>query len=142
MSNGLDSLDAQRRRGRPILPPAHRPRSTPVQLPEPPATAEAIGEHREEPVAPKQTTPKGGAAEAAEVVARRTIHLSPTEDDFLDSVFMAGRQDPAGKFDASRSAVVRLALARLADEMSPDQVVSALKKRVPRTAPTGGRPRR
>lgn len=140
MSNGLDSLEARRTRGRPIPPSAHKPRLTPVELPESAVAIESGEAAITVAPAPRQPTRK--ASEAVEVVARRTIHLAPTDDNFLDSVFMAGRQDPAGKFDASRSAVVRLALARLADEMTPAQVVSELKKRAPKTTPSGGRPRR
>lgn len=142
MSNGLDSLEAKRHRGRVIPPSTHKPRQTPVELPEPPPVEDVEGNTEQREVAAATKQPVKKSSEAVEVVARRTIHLAPTDDEFLDSVFMAGRQDPAGKFDASRSAVVRLALARLADEMNPAQVVAELKKRTPKTTSNGGRPRR
>ena len=115
MTNGLDSLEAKRGRGRPIPPSAHKPRQTPVEMPEAPLAA-SQGADEADPAG--QAIPER-AVGATGAVARRSIHLAPGDDEFLEAVFMAGRQDLAGKFDASRSAVVRLALTRLASEMTP-----------------------
>jgi len=74
-----------------------------------------------------------------DLVHRRSIFLSPVDDVFLESVFETGRFDPAGRFDASKSAVVRLALARLAKDLSAAEIVAELRRNAPK--PTNGRPR-
>src|SRR4051794_16616040 len=113
MADGLDSLKAQYARsrrpgGRSIPPPVHGPRETPVNVavPDVPTAADQKAPLTA-PTPLRATTKPAKSTEAVEPLAKRTIHLSPTDDGFLDAVFMAGRQHPAGRFDASRSAVVR-----------------------------------
>lgn len=71
-------------------------------------------------------------------LVKTTVHLGQAEDEFLNLVNFTGKQ-VRPKFDASRSAVVRLALRRLADELNPAEVVAALAERGPETARTGRR---
>lgn len=138
MSDGLDRLESARsaNRGRRIPPSRNKPREAPVALAETPVRETAGG--GEAPASPPLR--RSQTIEVAEVVTRRSIHLSPTEDSYLEAVFLAGRQDSSGRFDASRSAVVRLALERLAQELTPQQVVAVLRNRTPVVGV--GRPRR
>lgn len=139
MSDGLDRLESARsaNRGRRIPPSRNGPRETPVRLAE-----TAVQETAGTSALPSPPTPlrRSEVIKVAEAVTRRSIHLSPNEDSYLEAVFLAGRQDPKGRFDASRSAVVRLALERLGEEMTPEQVVAALRSRTPVVGV--GRPRR
>ena len=146
MADGIDALEIRRSRSNRTIPPSrHGARRTPVSTPEPALEAPqdpAGGAPLQATAPPTPIQPTTPAAPAeSEALVRTTIHLGAGEDSFLDEVRYAGRQSRP-KIDASRSAVVRLALARLADEMSPEQVVAELKKRTPKTTPSGGRPRR
>lgn len=143
MADGIDALEIRRSRSNRTIPPSrHGARRTPVStepaqesLPDASDASETTA-----PPTPIEPTPPAAVVEV-EALVRTTIHLGAGEDSFLDEVRYAGRQSRP-KIDASRSAVVRLALARLADEMSPTEVVAELKKRTPKTTSTGGRPRR
>lgn len=90
----------------------------------------------------KASSPSAKDASEAPVVerlAKHTIHLGSVEDEFLEDVFIAGRRSKAGRVDANRSAVVRLALRRLADEQTPAQIVDTIRKGT--SKPATGRPR-
>lgn len=92
--------------------------------------------------APKPATQptKKASSDAAmlDELVKTTVHLGRAEDEFLNLVNFTGKQ-ARPKFDASRSAVVRLALRRLADELNPAEIVAALAERGPETARTGRR---
>jgi len=155
VSDGLDRLESKNAKAREhalarqIPPSRHQPRRTLVSMaPEPAPEVAAEGA----PQAP--TTIAAAATEAtpgrspgrapnppveADLVARRSVFLAPADDAFLESVYEAGRFDPQGRFDASKSAVVRLALGRLAKDLAPADIVEELRRRAPK--PTSGRPR-
>lgn len=76
---------------------------------------------------------------ALQELVKKTIYLSTREDDFLENVYLAGRRAAAGKVDANRGAVVRLALRRLESELSPEQIVEEIRAGI--TRPAAGRPR-
>lgn len=140
MPDGLDQLDSKRRQSHRLgsIPPSrHKPRETPVAVAAGAATVDAVPAPPT-PVQAPQSVPVSQQA-GEDLVHRRSIFLSPVDDAFLESVFETGRFDPAGRFDASKSAVVRLALARLAKDFSAAEVVGELRRNAP--TPTNGRPR-
>lgn len=136
MANGLDALDAKReRRGavrsESIPPPKHQPRSTSVSV-----DVNAAEQPRERmPPTPPAKRPASAPAATDELI-KTTMHLGPTEDAFLEEVRFAGRRGKP-KVDASRSAVTRMAIARLAEQMSAEEIVAALRTSAPRSAGTG-----
>jgi hypothetical protein len=71
---------------------------------------------------------------------RSTIYFNEAEDTFLEDVRGAARRSKP-KVDASRSAVVRLAVRRLLADLSASQVVDELRHQEPRTEMTRGRKR-
>lgn len=150
MSDGLDRLETKKAKAREhalarqIPPSRHQPRQTLVSVapevaedaPEAPPTI-AAGPTTATPASSPRRVPQ--RAVEADLVARRSIFLAPADDAFLESVYEAGRFDPKGRFDASKSAVVRLALGRLAHDLAPADIVEELRRRAPK--PTSGRPR-
>src|SRR5450759_280008 len=71
---------------------------------------------------------------------RSTIYFNEAEDSFLEDVRGAARRSKP-KVDASRSAVVRLAVKRLLAELSAAQVVDELRRQGPHAEATRGRKR-
>ena len=137
--DGLAALDAKRKStGRRLPPPRNAPRTQPVVAPAP--TTVETSPVVESPPAPKPVAPvPPPAPKVAEVkpsqveaqpLEKASIYLDPQSDEFLESARIAGRRSKP-RVDASRSAVVRLALARLAELMTPDQVVRELVLRAP-----------
>lgn len=81
------------------------------------------------PVTPSESASQSVSREtAAEVnsLVKTTIHLGKTDDTLLNLVSYTGKQSTP-KVDASRSAVVRLALRHLAQAMTPEQIVEELR---------------
>lgn len=74
-------------------------------------------------------------------LTRASIYLDAAGDNYLEQVRSAGRMSKP-KIDASRSAVVRLALERLAADLSADEVVAELRRRGTPNPNQPGRPRR
>jgi len=153
VSDGLDRLESKNAKAREhalarqIPPSRHQPRRTLVSVaPEPvPEVAGAPQAPTTLAAAATEATPARSPGQApnppveADLVARRSVFLAPADDAFLESVYEAGRFDPKGRFDASKSAVVRLALGRLAKDLAPADIVEELRRRAPK--PTSGRPR-
>lgn len=131
MADGLDSLTAMRNKTtsrRTVPPPRHPPRQTPVPMPEPAPpippeapTPEAIA--RDPNPMPASQPSTGGGSELAKV----SIYLDEHTDAYLETVRAAARTTKP-RVDATRSAVVRLALNRLADQLSPADVVAELQR--------------
>lgn len=157
MPDGLEALE-NRRKARNIPPSRHKPRATPVPVQTPDATKAEAGSPVEpsssgvpeaavqpprkrapKPAAGAKPAPDAKPAAPVERLAKHTIHLGPAEDEFLEDVFLAGRRKRGGRVDANRSAVVRLALRRLAAEQTPDQIVETI--RTGTTKQVTGRPR-
>lgn len=128
MPDGLDSLAAMRTTKtatsrRTLPPPRHQPRSTPVQMPEPVAPPPATP-HVEQPPPPP---PQAAVPPAGTDLTKASIYLDEPTDAYLETVRAAARTAKP-RVDATRSAVVRLALNRLAKQFTPAEVVSELQR--------------
>lgn len=148
MPDGLDALQARRSRRataarRAGLPPSrNQPATSPVAVPIP-AEDTLAGDRAGAPPAAagpaavpgSEETPSSATAEADRLV-KTTIHFGAAEDRFLDEVSYAGKTAHP-KVDASRSAVARLALRRLTEQMTPEEIVTELRRRTPTTTGTG-----
>lgn len=128
MPDGLDSLAAMRTTKtatsrRTLPPPRHQPRSTPVQMPEPVAPPPATP-HVEQPPPPP---PQAAVPPAGTDLTKASIYLDESTDAYLETVRAAARTAKP-RVDATRSAVVRLALNRLAEQFTPAEVVAELQR--------------
>jgi hypothetical protein len=129
MPDGLDAMTAMRTKNtasrRALPPPRHQPRATPVPMPAPPKQPAAA------PVAPKAQPPAPAPGPAAAIstsdLAKVSIYLDEQTDSYLETVRAAAR-GARPRVDATRSAVVRLALTRLADQLNSEQVVAELQR--------------
>src|SRR5690606_8859853 len=132
--------------------PRHKPRTEQVSIERPrpgsePASradrAAATGPAVREQQPPARSDPAARPAQekpAAVPPTRRTVPLGPVEERFLDEIGIAGRRSASGRVDADRSAVIRLALRRLAEHLSVDEVVDVIREGTTRTG-GAGRPR-
>lgn len=156
MTDGLDSLEAKAASKRRAAPPArtippsrHQPRQGLVAVPAPAAKPEApsaASEALEDSLSaaenpatpaptPTQPTRSQRAAASSQGQADKvTLWLTPGHQSFLDSVVIAGKQ-ARPRVALSRSAVTRLALARLAEQMSEAEIVAALSGPVTHEGP-------
>lgn len=129
MADGLDSLTAMRSKSttsrRTIPPPRHQPRRTPVDMPAAPAPAAVSEPPKAQPAAPAPTavTPPASGTDLTKV----SIYLDDTTDASLEIVRAAARATKP-RVDATRSAVVRLALTRLAEQLTPAEIVAELQR--------------
>lgn len=129
MADGLDSLTAMRSKSttsrRAIPPPRHQPRRTPVDMPAAPSPATASEPPKVQPAAPapKAATPPASGTDLTKV----SIYLDDTTDASLETVRAAARATKP-RVDATRSAVVRLALNRLAEQLTPAEIVAELQR--------------
>lgn len=168
MSSGLDALKNRGRgeRKKPIPPPLHAPRATPVTAPEPAAdeqssqsdvnmstTAEVVVEQpaqTQEPAAQidkpaptekaPETTAQPSNVVTAEHMRKKTVSLGAAEEAFIQKVVVAGMLSPAGKVDSNQSATIRLALRRLQADMTPEQIAEEIRQGLNKTGESG-RPR-
>lgn len=109
---------------RAVNPPAAATRN-------PPTTAESVVAAA--PASSAPTIPTG----RPEPLVKTTVHLAEAEDEFLNLVSYTGKQ-ARPRVDASRSAIVRLAISQLAESKTPPEIVAELRRR----SPAGpGRPR-
>lgn len=147
MPDGLGMLDEQRqRRSRNIPSPRNRPRTTPVEIVTVP-TSSAKAELAQEPVTvePAELAPVGeGNATAPpteptpaarpqptvvmEPPVKMSIYLEVGDDLYLEEITHAGKTSRP-RVAISRSAIVRLALQRLAATMTADEIVTELRQR-------------
>lgn len=167
MGNGMDMLKAQRDKRKPVgneMPkPLHGPRATPVSIP---AATEGAGESEPSSAPATTDTRTSSAAPAAEPAvtpstkAKRpavreksdkaeasqpagssselyptTAYLELEEDKYIRRALEAGRY---GKPKVtSASAVIRYAVRHLAEHMTPEQVVAAIREAAPETSNQG-----
>ncbi|CPU62833.1 Uncharacterised protein [Mycobacteroides abscessus] len=121
MADGLDSLTAMRSKSttsrRTIPPPRHQPRRTPVDMPAAPSPAAVSEPPQAQPPAPASGTD----------LTKVSIYLDDTTDASLEAVRAAARATKP-RVDATRSAVVRLALTRLAEQLTPAEIVAELQR--------------
>ncbi|MDM2088223.1 hypothetical protein [Mycobacteroides abscessus] len=136
MANGLDSLTAMRESKRRVPPPRHQPRQTPVDMPAatPAASATTAPASPAAPAAvaapavPKSSRPAVTTAPATTELTKVSIYLDDPTDTYLETVRGAART-ARPRVDATRSAVVRLALNRLAEQLDPASVVAELQRK-------------
>jgi hypothetical protein len=126
MADGLDSLTAMRTKTgsrRSLPPPRHQPRRTPVDMPDPapPVEPQTPGTPAAAPAAADIPPPPTASTDLTKV----SIYLDELTDTYLETVRGAARTAKP-RVDATRSAVVRLALNRLADQLGPAEVVAEL----------------
>lgn len=145
--NGLASLSAQRERARRSMPPPRHP----VAVPAPAKSDKARDEDGTQPPQPPLAAPMTAASPrtkaapppaAGEVGApvKVTLYVDRQADDFMEAARVEGLI-ARPKVDISRSAVVRLALRRLMNDMTPSEVKALLESQEVRgTGP--GRKRR
>jgi hypothetical protein len=132
MPDGLSMLDEKReRRTRNIPSPRNPPRATPVEVaeliiptrptaPEPePAPARTTESRAAKVTMPEQTV--------QEPTIKMSIYLEASDDLYLEEITHAGKTSRP-RIAISRSAIVRLALGRLAATMTTDDVVAELRK--------------
>ncbi len=110
------------------------------ESPETPTVSRSSEPERARAEEPKPLRPVSGRTEAAPLT-RTTIHLTTGEDRFLEEVAIGGRL-ATPRVDITRSAVARLAIARLAGELAPEEIVALLRDSPPIATTAGGRPRR
>lgn len=77
------------------------------------------------PAPPEPIAPAGGATNSD--LTRVSIYLDEQSDAYLETVRSAAR-NARPRVDATRSAVVRLALTRLADELDAAEVIAELQR--------------
>jgi hypothetical protein len=125
MADGLDSLIAMRDKTaasrRKLPPPRHQPRRTPVEMPDPLPPPPAAAPPPPVPAVPPPPPPAAVGTDLTKV----SIYLDEPTDTYLETVRAAARTAKP-RVDATRSAVVRLALNRLADQLGPAEVVAEL----------------
>lgn len=141
MADGLDSLTAMRTKTPPSKravppPPRHQPRRTPVEMPSPggqqsdakappdPARPTPSVTPTSKPAPPEPIAP---AAANNSDLTKVSIYLDEQSDAYLETVRSAAR-NTRPRVDATRSAVVRLALTRLADELDAAEVIAELQR--------------
>ena len=148
---GIAQLQARRQQsGRTVPPPKHSPRASVAAL-ERPSTEPEVSLRGTSPpeafkappavpspavVAKSEPSPARASEVATEALVRATIHFGAGQDRFLNTVAHAGRMNTP-KVDASRSAVTRLAIERLEQQMPTEQIVAELASRASATTRPG-----
>jgi hypothetical protein len=162
-ADGLAELDKRRQRRRPLAPRNPRPAPSPappsdavVDLTETPPSAAGERAEADPEVPPETSRPRPGTAKAAgqrhrgddrtkgakdeqgpEPLRLAQFYVTPAIDKYLRAVRAeALTQD----LDVTASAVARMALQRLADETTPQELVRQLGE--PKKGKGRGRPRR
>lgn len=140
--NGLASLAAQRERARRSMPaPRHPvtggdPAAEDAVTPGPPAAPVPVESVAPPPPAkPNQRPPAPVPAETG-ATFKVTLYVDRDTDEFMEAARVEGLTSRP-KVDVSRSAVVRLALRRLMDEMSPVEVKALLAGQAVRSTGPG-----
>lgn len=160
--SGMDMLhnqrDKRRKVGNEMPPPMHRARSTPVTLPAAPVVDPAPAESQAGPspvasasppappptaaAAPKRPAPPVRQQDKRPAERVKNSELIPTtayleleEDRYIRRTIEAGRY---GKPKVtSASAVIRYAVQYLAQHMTPEEVVAAIREAAPETSNQG-----
>lgn len=131
MADGLDSLAAMRNKTaasrRTLPPPRHQPRKTPVQMPDTAPPPSATPPPTSASPAPATRPPAIPSPPADSDLTKVSIYLDEPADAYLETVRAAARTAKP-RVDATRSAVVRFALNRLAEQLDPNDVVAELQR--------------
>jgi hypothetical protein len=138
--DGLASLSAQRDRARRSMPAPRHPVTRGDVSTENVATADrpASLEAAAAPTTPKSkpSPPKPAPSELG-ATFKVTLYVDRDTDEFMEATRVEGLTSRPKKVDVSRSAVVRLALRRLMDEMSPAEVKTLLASQAVRSTGPG-----
>lgn len=162
--SGLDDMAQARQkraRARSMPPPRHAapavaaPVTAAVPAPESPDTTTTVGAPADAQASPPQPTKKKQPAAPAapatppsaasttttgRTVGPSTIYFDEPTDDWLEEVCITGRRTKP-RID-SRSAIARYAVRKLMNEMTPQQVIEAIRAESAATVHTKpGRPR-
>lgn len=145
--DGLAALQAKRnlatssRSSSRHLPPARNaPKTTTPAAKQTTSTTE-ISDAGPAVESPSQSVPRSAEPPASkDELVRATIYLLSTDDDWFDDIARAARTRRP-RVDASRSAVARLALARLRETLSAEDIVNILESRARNSDQTSGRKR-
>jgi hypothetical protein len=144
MTDGLDALTQQREKAKTSARTMPQPRRAPRAAPDLPTASAEPGPPAPQTAESRPTAPatSGELKEDStrDDLTRSSIYIDAAGDEFLEAVRAAGRRSKP-KVDASRSAVVRLALSKLADDLSAEQVIAELRTRASSTTQTIGRKR-
>lgn len=127
--NGLASLSAQRERARRSMPPPRHPVPPDATRPASAATADSVEADQGFAAGPRLSpgsSPRAPSPEATGATFKVTLYVDRQTDEFMEATRVTGLTSRP-KVDVSRSAVVRLALRRLMDEMSPAEVKTLLE---------------
>ena len=146
--NGLASLSAQRERARRSMPPPRHPVAPTPSAADLPARDTARPAERSQSQARIDDVPPPAQASALPPPApeetgatfKVTLYVDRQTDEFMEATRVIGLTSRP-KVDVSRSAVVRLALRRLMDEMSPTEVKTILEHQAVRSSGPGRRRR-
>lgn len=106
----------------------------------PPAVAKVKPAPPPKTSAVKALPPPVETSGSEDELAKYSIYFDGTADEFLEATRVAGRRLKP-KLSISRSSVVRLALERLSDSMSPDDVAFELSRNAAIARSSTGRPR-
>lgn len=146
MTDGLALLTQQREQRKRSIPPPRHP-ARPVVRSVPDRVSEAAPESAPAPRDAAENPPQNAPAAPAEPTLadltelyRSTIYFGQAEDRFLEDVRTVARRAKP-KVDATRSAVVRLAVKRMLSDLTPEQVVDELRAQAPPNTGTPGRRR-
>lgn len=150
-TDGLAALAAQRDKARTsarrVPPPRHAPKAAPETAVTTTGTTPAAPRLAAEKPSPTSggnlqvsVVPQTPTAASTEPLARSTIYVDSDADNWLEEVAILGRRGKP-RTDASRSAVVRLALERMRAEMTPAEVIGELRTRAAAAPSRGGRKR-
>lgn len=159
--SGLDDMAQARQkraRARSMPPPRHAapavaaaPVTAAVPAPESPDTTVGAPAYaqvspppptkKKQPAAPAApATPPSAASATGRTVGPSTIYFDEPTDDWLEEVCITGRRTKP-RID-SRSAIARYAVRKLMNEMTPQQVIEAIRAESAATVHTKpGRPR-
>ncbi len=135
--DGLATLTAQRERARRSMPkPRHPISATPLiniaPIDETEVSVATPVAANKQPSPPTSTSAEPDLGTPVKV----TLYVDPQADEFMENARIAGLT-ARPKVDISRSAVVRLALRRLINEMSPAEVKALLTRQEVRSTGPG-----
>lgn len=139
--NGLASLKAQRERARRSMPPPRHPvptertitaRKSPDKTSQPVEQSTELPPPAQEPATPRPLI----SPETTGTTFKVTLYVDQQTDEYMEAARIEGLTSRP-KVDVSRSAVVRLAVRRLMDDMSPREVKSLLERQAVRSTGPG-----
>lgn len=139
-NNGIDMLTSARTKraksARNVPPPRHAPKEAPATPAPAQQQPDPAPKRTSQPAAVRTSQP---AADQTPELRRVTVYLEVEAADWLDSVLVAGKQMKPRVNSAS--AVIRLAIARLAEQVEPTEAASILQQKAAEQQTQTGRKR-